>query len=263
MQRGALTSQFNESSGFFAGIINFFKNLFADIFGQGASASGLASLFNTQSPSEGAPAAPQSAIQSGPQTPAAPPPVISGNTPICFMGDSIANGMAKCYSGPKINLAKDSSGVTISNAAPGPTEALPANAVTLVQVGTNDICHFPADLMTKADLDVKDPALQSRIQTLAQKAVAFAQQGQNPVLLGLNKAEGAYTGNSVWNKPHFTENFNKIVDEVNKAYAAEAAKAGIKFAATDAAITADQVSSDRLHPNQSGLQEMTRICLGA
>ncbi|MBK9586655.1 MAG: hypothetical protein KA099_12125 [Alphaproteobacteria bacterium] len=171
-----------------------------------------------------------------------------------FWGDSIADGMARSvrpgtFAGVT-NLGTPGAGF-LTSIKPQTVSNIPQNAAAFIYFGTNDV----ASLMGQSDAQIA--AYAKRVIDVAQQMRA---QGAEPVILGLNAPKGAYTGGSAaWRQEGFVDNWTRTMERLNEQYQLQAQAAGIKYAATDAQITAAQISTDNLHLTADGSRAMVNI----
>lgn len=195
------------------------------------------------------------------QTPVTTPggtTVQAPNTTAVFWGDSIAHGMAASIQpgtfGNVINLGTPSAGF-LTSTKPQSVSSVPAGSVAVIYFGTNDV----ASLIGQSDAQIE--AYARRVIEVAQQMKA---QGAEPVILGLNAPKGAYTdGSAVWRQEGFVERWTATMERVNEQYRQQAQAAGIRYAATDAQITAEHISADNLHLTRDGSRAMANIGIQA
>lgn len=171
-----------------------------------------------------------------------------------FWGDSIADGMARSVQrgtfANVVNRATPGAGF-LTSIKPQDLGTLPQNSAAFIYFGTNDV----ASLIGQSD---------EQIAAYARRVIAVAQemkaQGADTVVLGLNAPKGAYTGGSaVWRQEGFVDNWTRTMERLNEQYRIQAEAAGIRYAATDAQITASEISSDNLHLTTAGNRELVSI----
>lgn len=176
------------------------------------------------------------------------------NTTAVFWGDSIAHGMATSLQpgtfNNVVNLGTPGAGF-LTSIKPQAVTNVPAGSVAVIYFGTNDV----ASLMGQSDAQIE--AYARRVIEVAQQMKA---QGAEPVILGLNAPKGAYTGGSAaWRQEGFVDRWTATMERVNEQYRQQAEAAGIRYAATDAQITASHISSDNLHLTADGSRAMANI----
>lgn len=176
------------------------------------------------------------------------------NTTAVFWGDSIAHGMATSLQpgtfNNVVNLGTPGAGF-LTSIKPQAVTNVPAGSVAVIYFGTNDV----ASLMGQSDAQIE--AYARRVIEVAQQMKA---QGAEPVILGLNAPKGAYTGGSAaWRQEGFVDRWTATMERVNEEYRQQAEAAGIRYAATDAQITASHISSDNLHLTADGSRAMANI----
>lgn len=176
------------------------------------------------------------------------------NTTAVFWGDSIAHGMATSLRpgtfNNVVNLGTPGAGF-LTSIKPQAVTNVPAGSVAIIYFGTNDV----ASLMGQSDAQIE--AYARRVIEVAQQMKA---QGAEPVILGLNAPKGAYTGGSAaWRQEGFVERWTATMERVNEQYRQQAEAAGIRYAATDAQITASHISGDNLHLTADGSRAMANI----
>lgn len=171
-----------------------------------------------------------------------------------FWGDSIADGMARSVRlgtfASVTNLATPGAGF-LTSIKPQQVGNVPQNAAAFIYFGTNDV----ASLIGQSD---------EQIAAYARRVVAVAEQmkaqGAETVILGLNAPKGAYTGGSAaWRQEGFVDNWTRTMERLNEQYRIQAEAAGIRYAATDAQITASQISTDNLHLTADGSRALVNI----
>ncbi|MCB1682089.1 MAG: SGNH/GDSL hydrolase family protein [Alphaproteobacteria bacterium] len=171
-----------------------------------------------------------------------------------FWGDSIAHGMATSVRpgtfANVVNLATPGAGF-LTSIKPQSIGTLPQNSAAFIYFGTNDV----ASLIGQSDEQIA--AYARRVIDQAEQMKA---QGADVVILGLNAPKGAYTGGSaVWRQEGFVERWTSTMERLNEQYRVQAEAAGIRYAATDAQITNDEISSDNLHLTTAGNRELVSI----
>ncbi len=173
---------------------------------------------------------------------------------VVFWGDSIADGMARSVQpgtfASVTNLATPGAGL-LTSIKPQQVGNVPQNSAAFIYFGTNDV----ASLIGQSDAQIA--AYAKRVIDVAEQMKA---QGADTVILGLNAPKGAYTGgSSVWRQEGFVDNWTRTMERLNEQYRIQAEAAGIRYAATDAQITASQISTDNLHLTADGSRAMVNI----
>lgn len=175
------------------------------------------------------------------------------STMIVTWGDSIGNAVGQSISSKYpglINKGKDGSGLTIANLAE-PLNNVPAGAVVLMSIGTNDVGTF---------IGASDKAIAKYASKVMAVCDHVIEQGAKPILIGMQAPTGPYTGSpKIWNQPGYLVRWIKTMHRINAAIAKAAKGKGIAYSKVQGRVS--ERKSDHLHYTTLGSRKIANNAL--
>lgn len=173
--------------------------------------------------------------------------------PIVTWGDSIGNGMGQIlktnYCGKVDNRGVNGSGLSAGNTAS--LNNLPAGAIVLMSIGTNDVGYYP-NATTYAN-------------NVIAKANSIKAQGGRPIIIGFQEptnAQGNPTYYSewkpAWQTPAFLNGWITQSNSMNAAIKSKAQQSNYTHSAVKNRIPANQRAADHLHYTSAGSLTMAK-----